>query len=139
MPHMTTSNTAVTAMPVIYGFIHHLSFQNKCYFFNSVYATSFLDTPNAVQTVHALFGNGHRGRPVCNLNLHFLYCLHIFYNVPFFAYIPFENLQRFRMPLYFSCVMLIYLRTVVLFCKMLVSDLQNVFIWFDDDCLQIEH
>ena len=103
-----------------------------------IYVTSFLDTPNAVQTVHALFGNGRQGKPVCNLNFHFLYCLHIFYNVPFFAYIPFENLHHFRMHLYFSHVMLINLQTVILFRKTFASGLQKIYIWFDDNCLQIE-
>ena len=68
--------------------------------------TSFLDTPNKVQTVHAHFTNGHQGQPLYNLYLYLLYCVHVFYNVCFFAHLPFENQQRFRIRLYFSHVML---------------------------------
>ena len=69
-----------------------------------------------VQTtaVHAHFENGHHGQFFYNLSLYFLFCLHddVFYNVRFFAHLPFENLQRFKIRLYFSYVMLANLNVV---------------------------
>ena len=102
-----------------------------------VYVTSLLEYPNAVQTVHARFENGRHGKSFYNLSLHFLYCIHVFHNVWFFAHLPFENLQRFRIRLYFSHVILTNLHIVSLFCKMSVVCLQNVYIHFDNNCLQV--
>ena len=103
-----------------------------------VTVTSFLDTPYVVQTVRVRFGNGRRDKSVYKLTYQFVFCSIIIYNVLFFPHIPFGHLKRFRMHLYFSHVMLINLQTVILFRKTFASGLQKIYIWFDDNCLQME-